>query len=222
MSEPKPVVLSWSGGKDSTLALAALRASRDWRVAALLTTVNPDFDRISMHGVRSALLRLQADALDLPLMEVEIPSSTSNAVYGDRMRAALDRIRTDGIEAVAFGDLFLEDVRAYRERMMGEVGMTTVFPVWGIPTAELAETFIAAGHRAIVVCVDTQQIAGDFAGRDYDEALLADLPKSADLCGENGEFHTFVHDGPLFRRPVACTRGERVLREDRFMYQDLI
>jgi uncharacterized protein (TIGR00290 family) len=218
----EPVLLAWSGGKDSTLALETLWPSQRWRVIGLLTTVTETYERISMHGVRTALLREQAAAIGLPLTIVHIPASAADGVYEERMGTALAAAREQGVRSVAFGDLFLEDVRAYREKMLGTVEMTGLFPLWGKPTAALAEYFIASGYRAVLSCVDTQQISGELAGREYDRSLLADLPDSADPCGERGEFHTFVSDGPLFTRAVAYRTGERVLREGRFMYCDLI
>ena len=216
------MLVAWSGGKDSTMTLAALGKSPRWRPAALLTTVTEEHDRISMHGVRVALLRAQAASLDLPLRIVHIPPESSNATYEERMSEALEEARGEGIRRVAFGDLYLREVREHRETMLATVGMKGLFPLWGLRTAALARDFIAAGYRAILTCVDTEQIDGSFAGREYDESLLADLPASADPCGENGEFHTFVHDGPGFARSVVCERGERVLRADRFQYCDLL
>ena len=217
-----PVLMAWSGGKDSTLALAELRASREWKVAGLLTTVTEEYDRISMHGVRRRLLERQAEALGLPLRIVLIPPASSNTTYEERMAAELARVREEGIREVAFGDLYLEDVRAYREQLLGSVGMGAVFPLWGRPTADLARRFINEGYRAVLSCVDTQQIDAAFAGRYYDPALLSELPDSADPCGENGEFHSFVHDGPGFAFPISFLRGEQVMREDRFNYCDLL
>lgn len=217
-----PILLAWSGGKDSTLALAALRNSPDWRVVGLLTTVTEEYDRISMHGVRTALLQAQADALDLPVRIVSIPPASGNETYELRMGRTLDEAKAAGMRAVAFGDLFLADVRDYRERMLAGIGMSAVFPLWELPTSELARQFIASGYRAVLTCVDTEQLDPSFAGREYDAALLKDLPPHADPCGENGEFHTFVYDGPGFRAPVAWRRGESVLRESRFQYCDLL
>jgi uncharacterized protein (TIGR00290 family) len=215
-------VLAWSGGKDSATALATLQSSTRWRVAALLTTVTEEYDRISMHGVRTALLRAQAHALGLPLRIVSIPPASGNETYESRMDSALEEVRREGIRTVAFGDLFLEDVRAYRERMLNTAGMSGIFPIWGIPTADLARRFIADGFRAVLTCVDTHQIDAGFAGREYDASLLDDLPPGADPCGENGEFHTFVYRGPGFRAPVEWSRGESVLRDGRFQYCDLL
>ncbi|HXE57536.1 MAG TPA: hypothetical protein VNK43_06010 [Gemmatimonadales bacterium] len=223
MTPAPPVLLAWSGGKDSTLALEALRAGGR-EVAALLTTITAEYERISMHGVRRSLLERQAGALGLPLVEAPIPPGASNAEYEAAFARALERARTlrPDLRTIAFGDLFLTEIRAYRERLLAALGWEPLFPVWGLDTAGLAREFIRRGHRAIIVCVDTHQAPGELAGRDYDESLLSDLPPGADPCGERGEFHTFVHAGPLFRHPVTVRRGERVLREGRFMYCDLL
>jgi uncharacterized protein (TIGR00290 family) len=212
-------IVSWSGGKDCMLALWHARQSYD--IAALLTTVTSTFERISMHGVRVELLRRQALSLGLPLTLVEIPHPCSNEIYEQAMRVAWAESRQHGIEAVICGDLFLEDVRRYREeRLFG--ARTCVFPLWRQPTAELACEFIAHGFRAVLCCVDTTALPADFVGREFDEALLRDLPASVDPCGENGEFHTFVYDGPNFATPIAFERGEVVRREERFAYCDLV
>lgn len=219
-----PVVLAWSGGKDSSLALQALHASADFEPVALLTTVTRDYDRISMHGVRRDLLHAQAESAGLALIEAMIDATASNESYEASMRGALEEIRArfPNVRHIAFGDLFLEDVRAYREWQLAGTGFTPLFPVWGEETTALARRFIADGFRATLVCVDTQQLDGAFAGRAFDEALLDELPGSADPCGENGEFHTFVADGPIFSFPIRCATGERVLRDDRFAYCDLL
>lgn len=218
----EPVLLAWSGGKDSSLTLDRLQRDPQYQVAALLTTVTEGYDRISMHGVRRTLLEQQAAALSLPLDQVLIPQQCTDEQYGQLMKAALLNHREQGVLRVAFGDLFLEDVRAYREDRLQQVEMQPVFPVWGIPTSELAEEFVDRGFRAILTCVDTEQLDGDFVGRDFDRQLLADLPEGVDPCGENGEFHSFVYDGPIFARPIAVNRGERVLREQRFYFCDLL
>lgn len=204
------------------MALYELKRMETIEVAALLTTVTEGYDRISMHGVRRDLLARQANALGYPLEEVLIPQSCTNEIYEQRMAEALEKHRRSGVTASAFGDLFLEDIRAYREERMSRVGMRCIFPMWGRPTKELAAQFIDLGFRAVVVCVDTQAIGGDFAGRDYDRTFISDLPAGADPCGENGEFHTFVYDGPIFSAPVPVRRGEIVLRDNRFRYCDLI
>ena len=215
-----PVALSWSGGKDSALALAALR--RDGiEVSALITTFTADYDRVSMHGVRRALLRAQAAAVGVPLVEVDIPAACPDDVYADRMQAALRSPPLAALHAVASGDLYLEDVRAYREERLSQVGKGALFPVWGLDTTTLARTFLDAGFEAHVVCVDTRRLDVSFVGRPYDASFLEDLPPGVDPCGENGEFHTFVHAGPCFERRVDCDVGERVVRGD-FAFADLV
>jgi uncharacterized protein (TIGR00290 family) len=216
------VLVGWSGGKDSAMALYELKQMENLEVAALLTTVTEGYDRISMHGVRRALLAEQAGALGYPLEEIFIPQSCANEIYEQRMQDTLEKYQRQGISAAAFGDLFLQDVRAYREERMSRIGMRCIFPLWGRPTAELARQFVGVGFKAIVVCVDTHAIDREFAGRDYDINLIQDLPATADPCAENGEFHTFVYDGPIFSRPVAVQRGEKVLRDNRFYYCDLV
>jgi len=218
------ILLSWSSGKDSTLALERLRQDPRWQVAGLLTTVAGGYDRIAIHGVRRTILHAQADRLGLPLFEAEMPAQSSNADYEAAFAAALARarLRDPKLDNIAFGDLYLPDVRAYREKLLARVGWRGVYPLWGEDTTRLAREFIARGHRAIVSCVDTQQLAAQFCGRDFDDALLAELPAACDPCGENGEFHTCVHAGPLFSEPIALARGERVLREGRFQYIDLM
>ena len=219
-----PVLLAWSGGKDSTLALDRLRTDARWRVAGLLTTVTTEYERIAIHGVRRSILHRQAAALDLPLFEAEIPPQASNEIYETAFAHALEQARASepAVTDIAFGDLFLADVRAYREALLARLGWRGVYPLWGEETATLARYFIARGHRAILSCVDTQQLDAAFCGRDFDAALIADLPPSCDPCGENGEFHTCVHASPLFAAPIALERGEHVLREGRFQYVDLI
>jgi len=219
---PQPIAVGWSGGKDCTLVLQHLLLHPAWTVSALLTTVTSGYDRVSVHGVRRELLRRQADALSLPLREAEIPPDCSNEEYELRMGRALAEIREEGIEHIAFGDVHLQDVRDYRERLVEGAGMTAVFPLWEKPTRELAEQFIDDGFQAVVVCVDEDQLSGDFAGREYDRGFLSDLPEDADPCGENGEFHTFVHAGPLLREPVAFELGDSVLRDGRFRFRDLV
>jgi uncharacterized protein (TIGR00290 family) len=217
-SKPRAVV-SWSGGKDSALALWHARA--DYDVTALVTTVTQPFERISMHGVRRALLEAQAAALGLRLVAVPIPSPCSNADYETAMRGALERERQAGAEFVICGDLFLEDIRRYREERLLAPG-AGVFPLWGRDTALLARELIELGFQAVVCCVDTHALSAEFAGRVYDRHFLADLPPTVDPCGENGEFHTFVFAGPLFAQPVPWQLGDRVLRDGRFAYVDLL
>jgi uncharacterized protein (TIGR00290 family) len=220
----RPIALAWSGGKDSSLALAALRADPTVEVVALVTTLTRDYDRISMHGVRRAVLGAQVAALGLPLVEATIPAAASNLVYEEALAAALTVLRQQhpDVRHLAFGDLFLEDVRAYRERLLPPLGWTPVFPLWGRNTAALARDFVGAGYRAIVTCVDTTQLGAEFAGRDFDAALLAELPATVDPCGERGEFHTCVYAGPIFPQPLAIQVGTRVRRDGRFEYCDLL
>jgi uncharacterized protein (TIGR00290 family) len=214
------VVVLWSGGKDSALALHEV--CRHYEFVSLLTTVTEPYGRVSMHGVRTELLEQQASALQIPVEKVPIPAPCPNTEYEARMRAALETFRGQGVTAAVSGDIFLEDVRAYRERLLASAGLQGVFPLWGRDTHELARHFLALGFRAVVCCVDAQALDGAFAGRAYDENLLAELPPVVDPCGERGEFHTFVSDGPLFTRPVAYQVGERVLRDDRFWFCDLL
>ncbi|MGH8174195.1 MAG: ATP-binding protein [Rhodanobacteraceae bacterium] len=219
-----PVALAWSGGKDSTLALERLLGDSRWHVTALVTTVTTGFDRIAIHGVRRSILRRQVDGLGLRLIEAEIPPNASNEVYETAFAQALVRAQseTPGLDTIAFGDLFLADVRGYRETMLARLGWSGLFPLWGEDTAHLADHFIARGYRAILSCVDTQQLDATFCGRSFDEALLDDLPHGVDPCGENGEFHTCVHAGPLWDAPIELALGERALRDGRFQYVDLI
>jgi uncharacterized protein (TIGR00290 family) len=220
----EPIVLSWSGGKDSSLALAALQADSAVEVVALLTSVTRGYDRISIHGVRRTLLEAQARGLGLPLFEVALEPACSNADYEAAFRSAAHELRArfPTLRRIAFGDLFLGEVRAYREALLASVGLEGHFPLWALDTRTLAERFVALGYRARLVCVDTTQLAPSFAGRPFDARLLADLPASADPCGERGEFHTFVSDGPIFTTPVSHGVGEVVMRDDRFAYCDLL
>lgn len=218
---PEPLILSWSGGKDSALALHALRGSVEYTVTALLTTLTGTYDRISMHGVRRPLLEAQTRALGLPLRTVEISAGAGNEEYQERTGRALAEARAEGIRTVAYGDLFLEDIRRYREEQLAREGMRAIFPLWLLPTDALAEEFLRLGFRAVITCVDGEQLDGGLSGREYDAALLRDLPAGVDPCGENGEFHTFVYDGPGFREPVPFRRGETVVRDGRFHFCDL-
>lgn len=217
----EPVVIGWSGGKDSALALYALQADPTVRIEALLTTVTDQYDRISMHGVRRQLLSTQAAALGLPLTEAHIPAAASNAIYEEAFSAALAQHRARGVRRVVFGDLFLADIRAYRERQLAALGMTGIFPLWGLDTRKLAVEFIELGFEAVIACVDGAKLDATFAGRPFDQNLLRDLPAGVDPCGENGEFHTFVTDGPTFRWPVSYTTGVSVYR-DGYTFCDLV
>ena len=217
----KRTLLSWSSGKDSAWSLHLLRSMPEYEVVALLTTFNQSADRVAMHGVRRSLVRAQAAAADLPLWEIELPWPCPNEQYEAAMRSACERAVKNGIESVAYGDLFLTDIRAYRERQLSGTGLQPLFPVWEIPTDTLAREMIASGLRAKLTCVDSKQIDAKFAGREFDSRLLSELPASADPCGENGEFHSFVYDGPMFRNPVPIGVGE-IVQRDQFFYADLL
>ncbi len=215
----KRVLLSWSSGKDCAWALHVLRSQTDIEIAGLLTTLNMEFDRVAMHGTRRSVLEAQAKAAQLPLWIVPLPWPCSNAIYEDRMRGACDRAISEHIDAIAFGDLFLRDVRVYREAQLKQTGLEPLFPLWEIPTDKLAREMIAAGLRAKVVCVDTGQLPSSFAGRDWDDALLRDLPPSVDPCGERGEFHSCVYAGPMFAHSISLREGE-IVQRDAFTYAD--
>jgi uncharacterized protein (TIGR00290 family) len=217
----QPLALSWSGGKDSALALWTLREQLGAEPVALLTTLTEDYDRVSMHAVRRELLRAQVRATGIELVEIEIPAGCVNEVYENRMARAFARPPLSRVGTVAFADLFLEDVRAYREERLAGAGRTGLFPLWGRDTAALAHEFVEAGFEATLVCVDPSKLEPAFVGRRFDEALLADLPAGVDPCGENGEFHTFVHAGPIFDATIELELGEVVMR-DGFAFQDLL
>ena len=219
MSEP--MLFCWSGGKDSAMGLHALLQRPDVRIAALLTTVTEAYDRISMHGVRRELLVQQAQSIGLPSHEVRIPPQCVNLIYEERMEEALRIHYAEGVRTVAFGDIFLEDLRAYREKNLARMGMTALFPIWKRDTRELIRSFHAARFRAIAACIDPKVVDRSFAGRELDGSFFRDLPAGVDPCGENGEFHTFVFDGPIFRHPIAVRAGE-IVERDSFIYCDLL
>lgn len=212
--------MSWSSGKDSAMALDAIRRDEDIEVTALLVTLNVAADRVAMHAVRHELVEAQADRLGLPLRVVEIPSPCSNQVYEAKMQGAIDAALADGVEHLAFGDLFLDDVRAYREKQLTGSGLSPLFPLWGRPTRALAQDMLGCGVRAVLTCVDPAQLPPSFAGRIYDPSLLAALPATVDPCGERGEFHTFVFDGPGFSAPIDIELGE-VVERDGFVFCDV-
>jgi uncharacterized protein (TIGR00290 family) len=222
--ERQQVILSWSGGKDSSLALACLRADPRYEVVALLTSITRSYERVSIHGVRRTLLESQAEAIGLPILEIPLDPACSNTAYEEAFVAALTdaRRRFPSARQIAFGDLFLVDVRAYREKLLAATDYEPCFPLWGRDTHELAHEFVAAGYGARLVCVDTTQLSADFAGRAFDAAFLAELPQSVDPCGERGEFHTFLWRGPVFRAEIPIMIGDVVLRENRFAYCDLV
>jgi len=216
------VLVSWSGGKDSALALYELLKSEKYEIMALLTTVTADYDRISMHGVRRTLLERQADSLGFPLEKVLISKNASTEEYGSKMQQVLEKCMKAGVFSVVFGDVFLEDVRKYREDNLAKVGMKGIFPLWKRDTAELAQAFIDLGFKAVISCIDSNVFDKRFAGRSYDAQFLRELPSSVDPCGENGEFHSFAYDGPIFRKRILFEIGEVVLRDNRFYFCDLI
>jgi uncharacterized protein (TIGR00290 family) len=218
----RKVLLSWSGGKDAAWTLHRLRRDPSMEVVGLLTTVTREYERIAMHGIRRDLLHAQARAAGLPVIEAGIPPQCDNATYEASFAQALQEAQARWLEceAIAFGDLFLADVKAWREALCARLGWTPVFPLFGSDTAMLAREMIDGGLRARLCVVDTQQLDASFSGRAFDASLLADLPASCDPCGENGEFHTLVHAGPMFAQPLAVERGERVLRDERFAYTD--
>ncbi|HEV2715179.1 MAG TPA: ATP-binding protein [Terriglobales bacterium] len=217
----KRILLSWSSGKDSAWALHLLRKNADYEVTGLLTTFNQAADRVAMHAVRRNLVETQASAAGLPLWAVPLPWPCSNDQYESIMAATCAKAVAEGIEGVAFGDLFLEDVRAYRERQLEGTGLTPIFPVWGLPTRALAEEMIASGLRAKLTCVDTEKLDPSFVGREFDSALLSAFPPEIDPCGERGEFHSFVYAGPMLNAPIPISLGETLIRE-RFAFADLM
>jgi len=218
----EPVVLTWSGGKDSALALHYLKTSRQYQITYLLTTITKDYNRISMHGVRSILLDNQSESLGLPIEKVFISKNSSNEEYENQMREKLLFYQRQGISSVAFGDVFLEDIRKYREQNLSKVTMKGVFPLWNKNTQKLAQQFIELDFKAVIICVDSQNLDKKFVGRYFDRQFLSDLPANVDPCGENGEFHSFVFDGPIFKRPISFKIGDIVLREKRFYFCDLV
>lgn len=217
----KKILLSWSSGKDSAWSLHVLRQQAEYEIAGLITTINSAFDRVAMHSSRRVLVEMQAQAAGLPLIAVPLPWPCSNADYECAMKKVCDEAVAAGVSAIAFGDLFLEDIRAYREKQLKDTGLEPLFPVWKIPTDALAQEMIKGGLRAKLVCIDPKKLSPDFAGRDFNEQLLHDLPAGVDPCGENGEFHTFVYAGPMFNREIPVVAGERIER-DGFWYADVL
>jgi len=218
----KKSIFTWSGGKDSAMALYDLKKAGIYDTVSLLTTVTEDYDRISMHGVRNILLQKQALSLDIPLEKVCLTSKSSEEDYNTKMKNILIPYRDRGVLSVIFGDIFLEDLRKYREDTLATIGMIGVFPLWKRNTWDLAREFISAGFKAVITCVDSKQFDGKFVSRNFDEGFLSELPDGVDPCGENGEFHSFVYDGPIFREPIEFKKGEVVLRDNRFYFCDLV
>jgi uncharacterized protein (TIGR00290 family) len=217
----KKILLSWSSGKDSAWTLHVLRQKEEYEIAGLLTTINSAFDRVAMHSTRRTLLEMQAAAARLPLTTIPLPWPCSNAEYELAMKRACDDAIAQGIAAIAFGDLFLTDVREYRERQLKGTGLTPIFPLWKLPTEQLAREMVNAGLRAKLVCIDPNQLSPDFLGRDFDHSLLDDLPPGTDRCGERGEFHSFVYSGPMFNHSIPIAVGEKVER-DGFWFCDML
>ncbi|MGZ3524947.1 MAG: Dph6-related ATP pyrophosphatase [Thermodesulfobacteriota bacterium] len=215
-------LFTWSGGKDSALALYELQKGNGYKVVALLTTLTEDYDRISMHGVRSILLEHQANSLGLPIEKVYISKNSPNEEYEAKMREILQKYLTAGVSSVVFGDIFLEDLRKHREDSLAKIGMKAIFPIWKRDTVELAHEFIDLGFKAIITCIDSNVLDKAFVGRLYNQQFLSDLPSTVDPCGENGEFHSFVYDGPMFQKEVPYTKGEIVFRDNRYWYCDLM
>lgn len=216
-----PVLISWSGGKDSALALYEMMKKSSGPFE-LFTTINATNSRIAMHGISEQLLDMQVDSLGFPIHKIPIPDPCSNEEYGRIMTEFLDKAKNRGIKKVVFGDLFLEDIRSYREQNLSKADMEAIFPLWGTPTANIALEFIKKGFKAVVSCVDTQVLSENFSGRKYDMDFLGDLPVQIDPCGEHGEFHSFVYDGPIFKYPVKWKTGVQVVRYNRFVYTDII
>lgn len=216
------IIFTWSGGKDSALALYELQKSRKYEITALLTTVTADYDRVSMHGVRNVLLEQQVKSLGIHLEKIQISKDSSNEEYEEKMSATLKLYREKGVSTVAFGDIFLDDLRKYREDQLSKVGLKGLFPLWKRDTEDLAFKFIELGFKAVISCVDSESLDKSFAGRVFDKQFLSELPDSVNPCGENGEFHSFVFDGPIFREKIPYEEGEVILRNKRFYYCDLI
>ncbi|MGD0421830.1 MAG: diphthine--ammonia ligase [Candidatus Bathyarchaeia archaeon] len=219
-NKPK-VVVSWSSGKDSAMALLKIMKSNEFEILALLTTVSDMFQRVSMHGVREELLDQQANSIGIAVEKVRIPYPCPNEIYEQKMVGLLRNYKSKGVSHVVFGDLFLEDIRRYREDKLAEVELTPIFPLWKENTEELSKTIIRVGFKAVVTCVDPKKLDPKFAGRYFDEILLNEIPANVDPCGENGEFHTFVFDGPIFRNRIEITVGDRIIR-DGFQFVDLV
>lgn len=217
----KKLLFGWSGGKDSAMALHEIKKNNEYEVVSLLTTITRDYNRISMHGVRRVLLEKQVKSLGIPLYKVFIPKECSNEIYAARMTEALNRFKENGVKTVAFGDIFLEDVRQYRLDNLAKLNMKAIFPIWGRDSTELVHSFVALGFKAVVSCIDTKVLDKKFLGRQLDKDFIAELPPNVDPSGENGEFHSFVYDGPIFREKIDYKLGKSVSR-DSFYFCDLI
>jgi len=216
------IVISFSGGKDSALAMNRLIKEGKWEIDSLLTTVTDDYNRTSMHGVREEFLEKQAESLGIKLRKVRIPSLCSNELYQQKMGEAVEQLKKDGVRYIMFGDIHLKDVKEYREKMLEGTGLIPVFPIWGERPGDLIKEYFAEGFRTRLTCVDSEQLDPKFVGREIDHDFIADYPKSADICGENGEYHTFVFDGPIFSSPIIHTIGESRIASVRFYYVDIV
>lgn len=215
-------LLSWSGGKDSALALNRIKNDENYRLVAFLTSLTEDYNRISMHGIRQILLERQVESLGLPLESVYISKNSSNEEYESKMRSVLNKFIKNGVTSVVFGDVHLEDVRKYREENLSRIGMKAVFPLWGSDTSDLATEFIDLGFKAIITCIDSKFLDKKLVGREFDKAFLSELPTNVDPCGEKGEFHSFVYAGPIFKKEISFKKGRIVRRNNRFFFCDLI
>ncbi len=214
-------IFSWSTGKDSALALHKILEKKEYEIVSLVTTVTEDYGRVSMHGLSEELLDLQAESIGMPLKKIYIPKECTNEIYEKSFSDGLRDFINNGIKTIVFGDIFLEDIREYRLKQMDKIGMKCVFPVWHEKSPDLAERFIDLGYRARTICIDSEVLPKQFAGREYDRDFLSELPENIDKCGENGEFHTFTYDGPIFSSEVTCKAGKIVLRNGRFYYCDI-
>jgi len=219
---PDKILFSWSGGKDGALALHSIKNNKHFEIAALLTTITADYDRISMHGVRRNLLEKQAESIGILLEKVIITKNAGNEEYEENIKAVLLRYKKEGVTSVVFGDIFLEDLKKYRENNLAGIGMKGIFPLWKQDSYILGKEFIDLNFKAIITCVDGKQLDGKFCGREYDNVFLSELPRNVDPCGENGEFHSFVYAGPIFKNEVPFTKGEIVLRDGQFYFCDLL
>lgn len=222
MKKKEKIVFCWSGGKDSAFAFYEIKRSKKYEIVSLLTTVSKDYQRISMHGVREELLNEQVKQLGLPLVKVFISKASSNQEYESKMREVLLNYKKKGVWGVVFGDIFLQDLKRYRQKKLSELGLEGIFPIWMRNTKDLALSFIDLGFRAVITCIDSKYLAKKFTGRIFDKKLLSEFPLGIDPCGENGEFHSFVYDGPIFKRKIPYRKGEVVLRDKRFYYCDLL
>ena len=218
----KKILFTWSGGKDSAMSLHEILMNNSYKLLALLTTITEDYNRISMHGVQAVLLEQQAESIGFPVDKIYITKNATNEEYEEKMRDKLMHYKSQGVSSVVFGDIFLEDLKKYREKKLMSLGMKGIFPVWKRDTTELAHTFIGLGFKAVITCIDSKVLDKKFIGREFDESFLNELPSSVDPCGENGEFHSFVYDGPIFKKELLYEKGDIILKSNRFYFCDLM